>query len=333
MSRAVVFLVALGCTTTPSGTTDKDEPEQVDTGAPEDTGCEAGLEVCDGVDNDCDGAIDEGVLGQWYPDADADGAGDGTAEAVESCSAPEGHVGSRDDCDDADASIYPGAEEVCDDSIDSDCDGSDEVCPGAPCSDWAPFDQLGAEWAWQGTSGNMGYSWWVAVEGVVTEGERDYWLLSVSGTGSSTFGGYAHQLYESEIAVTCLEDGVHLAYDHWWTSWEAVDFYDESTGSEDFDDQPLWVPSTLAVGDSWDTAGTWLATTPMTPHLERDATSTFTVGDSESITIDGLDVQANRVEVVTSNGGAWTWWLAPGVGPVQLVDEDEVSVVTGFTGL
>jgi hypothetical protein len=37
------------------------------------------IETCDGVDNDCDGEIDEGVSDTWYADADGDGYGDADA--------------------------------------------------------------------------------------------------------------------------------------------------------------------------------------------------------------------------------------------------------------
>ena len=79
-------------------------------------------EVCDGVDNDCDDEIDEGVLDTWYADADADGYGD-PATAVESCDGPAGHVPTATDCDDDDPAIYPSAPEICD-GLDNDCDGT-----------------------------------------------------------------------------------------------------------------------------------------------------------------------------------------------------------------
>ncbi len=90
-----------------------------------------GAEVCNGVDDDCDGAIDDGAtdLQTWYADADGDGFGDPDATA-RSCSPPAGHVADATDCDDADAGVFPGAAEVCD-STDNDCDGlADDADPG-----------------------------------------------------------------------------------------------------------------------------------------------------------------------------------------------------------
>jgi hypothetical protein len=60
------------------------------------------MEVADGVDQDCDGIVDEGT--EWYDDD-----GDGTAEVA-------------GDCDDGDAARHLGAEDPCD-PVDQDCDG------------------------------------------------------------------------------------------------------------------------------------------------------------------------------------------------------------------
>ena len=82
-------------------------------------------EWCDGFDNDCDDAVDEADAGDaatWYRDVDADGHGD-VGSATNACVAPEGYVGAADDCDDGDATVFPGAAERCD-GVDQDCDGS-----------------------------------------------------------------------------------------------------------------------------------------------------------------------------------------------------------------
>jgi hypothetical protein len=80
-------------------------------------------EHCDGMDEDCDGTPDNGVVwGYWYPDMDGDGYGDTGATATYSCSIVSGAVTNGNDCDDTNAAINPGATEYCD-GVDDDCDG------------------------------------------------------------------------------------------------------------------------------------------------------------------------------------------------------------------
>ncbi len=80
-------------------------------------------EVCDGLDNNCDGVADEGTSSLFYSDADGDGYGD-PATGNTACEAGTGQVGNALDCDDTDNSTYPGAPESCIDTVDHNCDGS-----------------------------------------------------------------------------------------------------------------------------------------------------------------------------------------------------------------
>ncbi len=82
------------------------------------------LEVCNGIDDDCDlstDGADAREASPWYPDLDGDGYGD-TAAMVRACEAPEGCIALSGDCDDTDPSEHPYADEWCD-GDDDDCDG------------------------------------------------------------------------------------------------------------------------------------------------------------------------------------------------------------------
>ncbi|MFN7147031.1 MAG: MopE-related protein, partial [Myxococcota bacterium] len=84
-------------------------------------------EYCDEEDNDCDGTTDEDDAvdaSTWYADADADRYGDPDTSR-DACDQPTGYVADASDCDDASASVRPGATEVCDSAdTDEDCDGA-----------------------------------------------------------------------------------------------------------------------------------------------------------------------------------------------------------------
>lgn len=82
--------------------------------------CNPLTEVCNTVDDDCDGLIDEDVQNTYYADADADDFGD-DASTILACEIPEGYTTVNTDCNDANAEIYPGATEVCN-TLDDDCD-------------------------------------------------------------------------------------------------------------------------------------------------------------------------------------------------------------------
>ncbi len=81
----------------------------------------AATEVCNGADDNCDGATDEGLATTWYADADNDGFGDAAAP-TSACEQPSGYVADDSDCDDTDNHVNPDADDL--------CSGEDENCDG-----------------------------------------------------------------------------------------------------------------------------------------------------------------------------------------------------------
>ena len=83
-------------------------------------------EVCDSVDNDCDGSTDDSSAADavtWYTDSDGDGYGDPSTATVSCTQQVSGTITVGGDCDDTDLLTNPGATEYCD-SIDNDCNGT-----------------------------------------------------------------------------------------------------------------------------------------------------------------------------------------------------------------
>ncbi len=98
-------------------------------------GTPASQELCNGIDDDCDGQTDErDAIGckVWYRDTDGDGFG-ATGSGQCNCRATPPYVATQEgDCDDARAAVHPGAIETCN-GLDDDCDGQTDEDTLAEC--------------------------------------------------------------------------------------------------------------------------------------------------------------------------------------------------------
>ena len=106
-------------------------------------------EVCNDVDDDCNGKVDDGLpLLTIYKDNDGDGFAAKNAVSQKKCNAPIGWTTAKDidgdgnpdwDCDDSKVNVHPGAPEVCGNGVDDNCNGyTDRLC-FTPCGGNWPF--------------------------------------------------------------------------------------------------------------------------------------------------------------------------------------------------
>ncbi len=92
-------------------------------------------EICNNVDENCDGVLNDGIWIAAYIDADGDGYGANNISIDGLCELTAGFVGNNQDCDDNEPLAYTGAIDVCDNGIDEDCSGSDNTCIVMGCTD------------------------------------------------------------------------------------------------------------------------------------------------------------------------------------------------------
>ena len=83
------------------------------------------IEVCDGIDNNCDGVTDTDAVDRvtLFVDADADTWGNAAVSRI-TCPGP-GFTARSGDCDDTRGNVFPGASDPIADGLDQDCSGTE----------------------------------------------------------------------------------------------------------------------------------------------------------------------------------------------------------------
>ncbi|MEC8278876.1 MAG: putative metal-binding motif-containing protein, partial [Myxococcota bacterium] len=85
------------------------------------------IEICDDIDNNCDGNIDEDVTQTFYIDGDGDGFGDPNNNQTQ-CDQPDGYIIDDNDCNDLDVSLLEISNDMDCDSVlaEDDCDDNND---------------------------------------------------------------------------------------------------------------------------------------------------------------------------------------------------------------
>jgi subtilase family serine protease len=168
-------------------------------------------EICNGLDDNCDGQIDEGLFQIYYADADGDGYGDINADSL-SCSQPSGYISDSTDCDDALGSVNPGAIEICFNGIDDNCNG---LIDEGPSVDAGPDQNVCADSTFMNAQ--------LPFNGngiVITNPSSGVWSV-VSGNGNFSDSTIANTL------VTNLGTGINVF--RWTVTQDSCVAYDEVT--------------------------------------------------------------------------------------------------------
>ncbi len=287
-------------------------------------------EICDGIDQDCDGLIDENPHDWWFQDNDGDGHGE-SSTILFACTAPAGYVASNGDCDDSDPTRYTGAPETCD-GVDNNCNSYiDEATSDAPTW-YHDRDGDGYGWDWAGLACTPTDPTWVD-----NQDDCDDQDVAIHPAATESCDGRDNDC--DGAGDLCLATGEISAWASWplpGDPWSTVVIQDEtgdgvvevvmattasSSGS-------LWVfdggglPNGLSGLRSW-SASTWLLPQPAVTDYDADGAEELailaydSVNDSETFLLvsatlaDGADPTAQPwIRFQAGTGEEWLGWGA-----------------------
>ena len=246
-----------------------------------------GVELCNGLDDDCDGATDQADAADaqvWYFDGDLDGYGVPVPNTT-GCVLPEGYSNNAEDCDDGESTVHPGATEECNNGVDDNCDGGSDGCGmvGVRTLDASAVDPRDAGYV----DGPVAYAEGLGLEAYMQDtlgdGTTDVMLAGSGDMYDELGGGALHIWYSEPLGPQTVDSAAGHLYG---PAPLAMAYYPDSVLATDVDGDGVreLLVSALGSPDGFGPAGQVLRFEPgWTGAREVTPSDIFLIGPSDGL--------------------------------------------------